>query len=128
MKFDYTDSEIEKGLKELQDQWRSKKDNHKNPKAIESAFDRLKKNLSKWLKPNNPLADIEAIKTFTEYNILIQLLKENDLDYTQACLSAPTSDKIKIFIEYSDNFTNAYHFIESVRYGVENKESNWFLQ
>ena len=33
---------------------------------------------------------------------------------------------------YIDNFldrgVNAYHFVESVRHGVENNESNWFLQ
>jgi hypothetical protein len=108
----YDFDEILAKLPELEKKWLNIKDGFKHAKQIESKFKSLK-NLLKHatLVTDNKLI-VYWVKANDEYKILEAYLKRSELSYDDLLLSAPTSDKIKLFIENADTFSDEEYWRE----------------
>jgi hypothetical protein len=108
----YDFDEILAKLPELEKKWLNIKDGFKHAKQIESKFKSLKNILKRANNLNDPNFIIYQINADTEYKVLEAYLKRNELSYDDLFLSAPTSDKIKLFVENADTFSDEEYWRE----------------
>jgi hypothetical protein len=99
-------------LPELEEKWLNIKDGFKNPKQIENKFKSLKNILKRANNLNDPNIIIYQINANTEYKVLEAYLKQNEISYNDLSIGAPASDKIKLFIENADTFSDEEYWRE----------------
>lgn len=104
--------QISAKLAELEEKWLNIKDGFKNPKQIENKFKSLENILKRANNLNDPNIIIYQINANTEYKVLEAYLKQNEISYNDHSIGAPASDKIKLFIENADTFSDEEYWRE----------------
>lgn len=108
----YSPDEIVEKLPELEERWLLIKNEHKNPKQIESQFKNLKALLKKALTASDLNSFVYALNANDKYLILRHHLSKKEISYDELSLAAPQSDKIKVFIEHCEKFTDEEYWQE----------------
>ena len=102
--------EIQTELIGLQNKWNKIKKNRKDVKIIELKFKEVKGYLLNSISDKNGF--VFLFYASSSLFILKEMLKQKRVDYNSATISANTSDKIKIFMEYADSFTDEEYWNE----------------
>ena len=108
----YDFDQLQAKLSELEEKWGNIKDGFKHAKQIESKFKSLKNLLKRATKINNFNIIEDCLNANTEYKVLEAYLKQNEISYTNLFIDAPASDKIKLFIENADTFSDEEYWQE----------------
>jgi hypothetical protein len=108
----YDFDQLQAKLSELEEKWGNIKDGFKHAKQIESKFKSLKNLLKRATKTNNFNIGVDCLNANTEYKVLEAYLKQNEISYNDLALSAPTSDKIKLFVKNVDTFSDEEYWRE----------------
>jgi hypothetical protein len=108
----YSVDEILEKLPELEKKWATIRNEHKNTKQIEAQFKTLKNLLKRAQILSNQNSWIDELHANEKYLILRNHLSKNEIPYHDFALSAPQSDKIKVFIEHCNKFTDQEYWQE----------------
>lgn len=102
----YTPKEIKDGLLVLKKKWNKIKVGHSNVKFIEKIFKEVETNLKKCIVLHGIEGMIDHLNATKSYTLLKVVMEEKELNYYKIASFTQPSDLIKLFIEYSDRFSD----------------------
>lgn len=104
--------EIKEKLPELERSWEMIKEGFKNSNHIEKLFKSLRTSLKRAQNKSNPTGWIDEMNANEKFLLIQRSLTLKGVSYEQICLTSPQSDKIKVFLEHCEKFTDEEYWQE----------------
>lgn len=108
----YEIQEIKNGLILIEKDLLTKEREPKLKKQIEDILKQTKSLIKKTLPGNSIIGFSSYLQANTNYHLLLYLIKQDKANYEQIYIQANASDKIKVFIEHCENFTDEEYWKE----------------
>ena len=108
----YEIDEIKNGLELIENDLTSKERDPKPKKQIENLLKQTKTLLKKCIYSDSFTGFASYMQANTNYSILLYLIKQDKVSFDQISIQASTSDKIKVFMDHCDGFTDEEYWTE----------------